>query len=129
MTTTRHTQTPAEERPFASTAEKYNSEHASGKVTVSNFSYDELQSLPRIFEAGHTGDSLGSDVAKELAKHLTDYAAVKGCPLRYQQRDIAHYFWMQAGRGMLEWEEVLSVVRANRKKGPSPANRPLLRLP
>ena len=116
MTTTRHTQTPAEERPFASTAEKYNSEHASGKVTVSNFSYDELQSLPGYSKRGTPGLT-GSDVAKELAKHLTDYAAVKGCPLRYQQRDIAHYFWMQAGRGMLEWEEVLSVVvRANRKR-------------
>ena len=117
MTTTRHTQIPAEERPFASTAEKYNSEHASGKVTVSNFPYDELQSLPGYSERD-TPAITGSDVAKELAKHLTDYAAVEGCPIQYQQRDIAHYFWMQASRGMLAWNEVLSVVRANRKRDP-----------
>ena len=115
MTTTRHTQIPAEEWPFASTAEKYNSEHASGKVTVSNFPYDEVQSLSGYSERGTPGLT-GSDVTKELAKHLTDYAAVEGCPLQYQQRDIAHYFWMQASRSMLTWNVILSVVRANRKR-------------
>ncbi|MDE2715712.1 MAG: HNH endonuclease [Chloroflexota bacterium] len=115
MTVTRYTQTSAEERPFASTAEKYNSEHASSKVTVSNFPYDEIQGLPGYSERGTPGLT-GSDVAKELAKHLTDYAAEKGCPLLYRQRDIAHYLWMQASRGMLEWKEILSVVRANRKR-------------
>lgn len=115
MAATRHTQTPAEERPFASTAEKYNTEHARGKVTVSNFPYNEIQKLPGYSERGTPGLT-GSDVAKELAKHLTDYAATKGCPLHYRQRDIAHYFWMQASRGMLEWNEILSVVRANRKR-------------
>ena len=115
MTATRNTQTTAEERPFASTAEKYNSEHASGKVTVCNFPYDEIQSLPSYSERGTPGVS-GSGVAKELAKHLMDYAAAEGCSIQYHQRDIAQYFWMQASRGMLEWKEVLSVVRANRKR-------------
>ena len=59
MTTTRQTQTPAEERPFANTAEKYNSEHASGKVTVSNFPYDEFKAYPDIRSVAHR-DLLGA---------------------------------------------------------------------
>ena len=117
MIATRHAQTPSEERPFASTSEKYYTEYASGKITGSNFPYDELQSLPGYSERG-TPAITGSDVAKELANHLTDYAVMKGCPLQYRSRDIGHYFWMQASRSMLVWNEVLDVVRANRKRDP-----------
>ena len=117
MTATRHTQIPSEERPFASTAEKYNAEYASGKISGSNFPYDEIQSLPGYSERGTPGLT-GIDVAKELANHLTDYAVMKGCPLKYRPRDIGHYFWMQTSRSMLAWNEVLSVVRANSKRDP-----------
>lgn len=103
------------ERPFASTVAKYDKEHARGKVTVSNFPYHVIQSLP-----GYTGrDSPGltaSDVTRELARYLAEYAYDNHCPIPYRERDVAFYLWMQASRGMLEWTPVLEVVRANRKR-------------
>ena len=108
------------ERPFAPTAEKYNAEYASGKVTGSNFPHHEVCSLPGYAERNTPGLS-GSDVTKELARHLTEYADRHGYPLPYEQRDTAIYLWLQAGRGMLAWGEIFNVVRATRKRdGPQP---------
>lgn len=115
QTNSLHPLTPTAERPFTTTTEKYNTEYASGKVTKSNFPYHEVQSLPGYSERRTLGLS-ASDVTKELAKHLTDYSEIHGCPLQYPQREIARYFWWQASRGMLEWSEVIDVVRANRKR-------------
>ena len=47
MTVTTDLQTEAAEQQFlATTAEKYNVEYASGKVTGSSFPYHEVHSLP-----------------------------------------------------------------------------------
>ena len=47
MTVTTDLQTEAAEQQFlATTAEKYNVEYASGKVTESSFPYHEVHSLP-----------------------------------------------------------------------------------
>ena len=115
MTATRHTQTPTAEEPFATTAEKYNTEYANGKVTGSNFRYHEVQGLSGYSERRTPGLS-SSDVTKELAKHLAEYAEREGCPLQFQQPYVARYVWQQASRGMLAWDEVLNIVRANRKR-------------
>ena len=111
--------TATSERPFAATIEKYNAEHASGKVTGTNFPYHEIQSLPGYSERQRPGLT-ASDVARELANHLADYSESHGCPLQYQQREVAHYLWLQASRGVLPWDEVLSIVRANRKRDGHP---------
>ncbi|MDE2787657.1 MAG: HNH endonuclease [Chloroflexota bacterium] len=103
------------ERPFSTTAEKYNAEYASGKVTGSNFPHHEVRSLPGYVERNTPGLT-GSDVTKELARHLTEYAERHGCPLPYEQRDIAFYLWLQASRSMLAWDEIFNVVRATRKR-------------
>ena len=55
MTATRNTQTPSAEQPFATTAEKYDTESASGKVTGSNFPYREVQRLPGYSERRKPG--------------------------------------------------------------------------
>ena len=103
------------ERPFATTAEKYNAEYASGKVTGSNFPFHEVRNLPGYAE--RTTPSLaGSDVVKELSSHLVEYAERNDCPLPHAQRDVAIYLWTQASRRMLEWQEILHAVRATRKK-------------
>ena len=103
-----------QQRPFITTAEKYNKEYASGKVTGSNFPYQEVQSLPGYAERRTPGLS-GSDVTKELVRYLAEYAERKDCPLPYPQRDIARYLWLQASRSMLAWDEILKVVRAKKK--------------
>ncbi len=110
---------PTEERPFAVTAERYNAEHASGKVTGSNFPFHEVRNLPGYAERATPGLT-GSDVVKELARHLAEYAKRNGCPLPYEQRDVAIYLWAQASRRMLEWQEILHAVRATRKRDRRP---------
>ena len=105
------------EQPFAATSEKYNMEHASGKVTVSNFPYHENQSLPGYTERERPGLT-ASEVARDLARYLAEYADREGCPIPYQERDVAFYLWMQASRSKLEWATILAVVSANRKRDP-----------
>ena len=61
------------ERPFAIIAEKYNAEYASGKVTGSKFPHHEVRDLPGYAERNTPGLT-GSDVTKDLARHLTEYA-------------------------------------------------------
>ena len=100
LTSTSHPRTPAAGQPFATAADKYNTECASGEVTASNFPHNEVVSLPGYTERCTPGLS-GSDVTRELARHLAAYAARKICPLPYSQRDIAWYLWRQASRGML----------------------------
>ena len=115
MTATRNTQTPSAEQPFATTAEKYDTESASGKVTGSNFPYREVQRLPGYSERRKPGLA-AVDVTNQLASQLADYSDREGCPLRYQKRDVSKYLWMQASRGMVTWNEVLNVVRSNWKR-------------
>ena len=103
------------ERPFATIVEKYDMEYANGKVNGSNFPYHEVQSLPGYAER-RTPSLTASDVTRELARHLAEYADSNDCPIPYQERDVAFYLWMQAGRGMLEWTRILKVVRATRKR-------------
>ena len=104
-----------QQQPFVTTAAKYNAEYASGKVTGSNFPYHEVQSLPGYAERRTPGLS-GSDVTKELARYLAEYAEGKDCPLPYPQRDIAWYLWVQASRSMLAWDEILNAIRAKKKR-------------
>ena len=104
-------------RPFAATSEKYYLEHASGKVTISNFPYHVIQSLPGYKKRERPGLT-ASDVAKDAARYLAEYADREGCPMPYQERDIGYYLWMQAGRRNLEWATILKVVSANRKRDP-----------
>ena len=104
-----------QQRPFITTAEKNNTEPASGKVTGSNFPYREVQSLPGYAER-RTPSLSGSDVTKELVRYLAEHAEIKDCPLPYPQRDIARYLWLQASRSMLAWDEILRVVGAKKKK-------------
>ncbi len=103
------------ERPFASTYEKYNAEYAKGSLNGSNFPYHEVHSLPGYVNRKTPGFT-GVDATNELARHLADYAERNGCRLPYRQREISHYLWIQASRGMLVWEEILRVVRATRKR-------------
>ena len=65
------------EPPFAATIEKYNIEHAHGKVTVSNFPYHVIQSLPGYTERDTPGLT-ASDLTRELARYLAEYAARQG---------------------------------------------------
>ena len=115
MTVTTDLQTEAAERPFATTAEKYNAEYASGKVTGSSFPYHEVHSLPGYIKRNTPGLA-AVDVTNVLARHLVEYAERYGCKLPYQQREISHYLWIQADCGMLAWEEILEVVRATTKR-------------
>ena len=103
------------ERPFAATAERYNIEHASGKVKGSNFPHHEVRGLPGYSERDRPGLT-AADVTNELARYLAEYAKQKGSPLPYQQRGMSHYLWLQASRRMLAWEEILSVVQATKKR-------------
>ena len=104
-----------QQRPFVTTDEKYNTEYATGKLTGSNFPYQEVQSLLGYAERRTPGLS-GSDVTKELARYLAEYAEREGCPLPYPQRDIAGYLWEQASRSMLAWDQILNAVRAKKKR-------------
>ena len=102
-------------RPFATTGEKYSTEYANGKVTGSNFPHYEVQSLPGYSERG-TPSLSGSDVTKELARYLAEYAERNNCPLPYPQRETAMYIWWQASRGMLDWDDILNAIRAKKKR-------------
>ena len=117
MTVTNYLLTQTAERPFATTAEKYTAEYASGKVTGSNFPYREVHSLTG-YTKRNTPGLAAVDVTNELTRHLAEYAERNGCPLPYQQREMSQYLWIQASRGMLTWEEILPVVRATRKRDP-----------
>ena len=86
-----------------------------GTVFSSNFPYHEVRKLPGYTEQETPGLAAG-DVTNDLARNLAEYAAQKGCPLPYQQRQISHYLWIQASRRMLAWEEILSAVRAAQKR-------------
>ena len=103
-------------RPFAATSEKCYLEHASGKVTVSNFPYHVIQSLPGYTKRERPGLT-ASDVTKDAARYLAEYADREGCPMPYQERDIGYYLWMQAGRRNLEWATILKVVRRKPEAG------------
>ena len=105
------------ERPFVATTEKYNMEHASGKVTVSNFPYHKIQSLPGYTERERPGLT-ASDVTRDAARYLAEYADREDCPLPYEERDVGHYLWWQASRGKLEWDTIITVVSANWKRDP-----------
>ena len=111
-----HLLPPTSKRPFATTADRYNDEQASGNVKGSNFPYHEVRSLPGYSERDRPCLT-AADVTNELACYLAEYAKQKGSLLPYQQRDMSHYFWLQASRRMLAWEEILSVVRVARKRG------------
>jgi len=111
---TRRLLTPAGERPFASTVEKYNIEYASGHVTGSNFPHEDVTSLPGYAER-RTPSLAPTDVTRELARQLVEYANREGSPLPFTERDVAWYLWMQASRGMLAWNLILKVARATRK--------------
>lgn len=115
VTATRDYQSPTAEQPFTATAEKYEEEYASGKVTGSNFPYHQIRRLPGYSERVTPGLS-AVDVTSELAKQLADYSKRSGCPLRFEKRDVSKYLWMQASRHMLPWNDVLSVVRVNWNK-------------
>ena len=90
-------------------------------MTGSNFPYHEVHSLPGYTDRNKPGLA-GVDVTNELARHLMEYAERNGLRLPYQQREISHYLWIQASRGMLAWGEILKVVRATRKRD---SNRPI----
>ena len=104
-----------QQRPFATTGEKYNTEYANRKGMGSNFPYHEVKSLPGYAERG-TPSLSGSDVTKELARYLAEYTERNDCSLPYPQREIAMYLWWQASRGMLAWEDILKVVRSTKKR-------------
>ena len=59
-----------------------------------------------------------SDVAKDAARYLAEYADTEGCPMPYEGRDVGFYLWMQAGRKNLEWDTIVKLVSANRKRDP-----------
>ena len=115
MTATKHRRPQLDEPPFPSTAEKYNTEYANGKVPGSNFPYYEVQRLPGYSERSTPGLS-AVDVTKELAIHLAAFAQSEDCPLQYQERDVSKYLWMQASRGMLAWHEIFNIVRGAKKR-------------
>ena len=105
----------ARQRPFAATFEKYNSEYASGTISGSQFPYHLVSGLPGYAER-NTPSLNATDVAKEIARHLAEYAKHAGVTLPYFQRHIGMYLWAQASRGMMDWEQILSVIRAAKKK-------------
>ena len=115
MTSTNNPTSPTPDQSLATTANKYNEESQSGKLTRTNFPYEEIQSLPGYKERTTPGLSR-SDVTRELARYLTEYAEKENGPLHYSRRDIAFYLWMQAERGMLTWDKILEVIRAARKQ-------------
>ena len=117
MTITSHLLSQTTERPFETTAEKYNAEYAIGKVTGSNFPYREVHGLTG-YTKRNTPGLAAVDVTNELTRHLAEYAERNGCPLPYRQREMSQYLWIQASRGMLKWEEILHVVRGTRKRDP-----------
>ena len=115
MTISNHHPASTTEQPFSLTAAKYNGDFDSGKIASSNFPYHKVQDQPG-YSQRETPGLAAVDVTNELARHLIEYAERVGCPLLFQQRDISHYLWWQANRGMLAWEDILRVVRATRKR-------------
>ena len=115
MISKNYSASPTPDRPFATTANKYNEESKSCKLTSTNFPYNEIQSLPG-YKGRLTPGLSRSDVARELSRYLAEYAEKNGGPLRHSQRDITGYLFIQAERGMLKWDRILAVVRAARKQ-------------
>ncbi len=115
MNSTNNPTSPTPDQPFDATAKKYNEASENGKLTRTNFPYEEIQSLPGYKERPTPGLSR-SDVTRELARHLTEYAERKNKPLRYSQREITEYLWIQAERDMLPWAMILTVVGAAQKR-------------
>ncbi len=111
MTLDSSSESPTLGRLFAAAAEKYNEESASGKLTGSRFPYEQVQNLPG-YKERLTPSLSKSDVTRELARYLAEYAEMNGKPLRYSQRDIQGYLFIQAERDMLPWERILTTVRA-----------------
>lgn len=103
------------ERAFVATSERYMSEYKCGKVSGSNFPYHIVKDQPGYAER-NTPSLNATDVAKEIARYLLEFVEGRDVTFPYTQRQIAIYLWMQASRGLLEWEQVLSVVRAARKR-------------
>lgn len=100
---------------FAAVAEKYNSESANGKLSGSRFPYEQIQNLSGYKERLKPSLSK-SDVTRELARYLEEYAEKNDKPLGYSTREIQGYLFMQAERDMLPWERILTVVRAGQKQ-------------
>ena len=96
-----HLQTPTSKRPFATTADRYNDEQASGNVKGSNFPYHEVRSLPGYSERDRPCLT-AAGVTNELACCLAEYAKQKGSLLPYQQRDMSHYLRQAPGAGLRE---------------------------
>ena len=103
------------DEPFAITKARSNAARAAGKKLVSNFPYQELQSLPG-YKERDTPSLSATDVAKEIARHLITYAARKDCPIPHTARDVAVYLYCQTSLGSIEWEDILRVVRATTKR-------------
>ena len=117
MTVTNNSPTQVAERPFTTTAQRYNEDYASGKVTGSNFPYHKVRNLAG-YTSRETPGVAAVDVTNEFARHLVEYAERNGCSLSYRRHEISHYLWWQASRGMLAWEEILKVVRQTKKRVP-----------
>ena len=100
---------------FAKTRAKAAAEYPSGQWPATNFPYLEIQRLPG-YRHRHTPSLTAGDVAGELARHLTEYAERKGCPLVYPQHDITFYLWLQACRRKLGWTVILGVLRSTSKR-------------
>ena len=128
MTVTNYLLTQTAERPFATTAEKYTAEYASGKVTGSNFPYREVHSLTG-YTKRNTPGLAAVDVTNELTRHLAEYAERNGCPLPYRQREMSQYLWIQASRGMLDVGRDPTRSTRDQEEGSPSADRRLLRLP
>ena len=115
MTLDNNPESPSWGRLFAAVAEKHNAESASGKLTVSRFPNEQIQNLPG-YKERLTPRLSKSDVSRELARYIAEYAEKNGKPLRYSQCEIQCYLFIQAERDMLPWERILTVVRAGRKQ-------------
>ena len=115
MTATKHRRPQLDEPPFSSTAEKYNTEYANGKVPGSNFPYYEVQRLPGILGTAYPG-ALSGRCHQRACHPPCGFRPKRGCPLQYQERDVSKYLWMQASRGMLPWHEIFNIVRGAKKR-------------
>ena len=103
------------DEPFAITKARYNAARAAGKKLVSNFPYHELQSMLGYRER-NTPSLSATDVAREIAHHLITYAARHDCPIPHTARDVSQYLYLQTSLGSIEWEDILRVVRATKKR-------------
>ncbi len=96
---------------FEAVAKKYNAKSANGQLTGSKFPYDHIQSLAGYKQRTTPGLSK-SDVTRELARYLKEFAERNDKQLGYSQRDITGYLFIQAERGMLPWGRIFATVRA-----------------